>query len=296
MFGGDNRGPSPCPLSQRARCLVLVLALALAPLTLVAAPAAAQEGTGPAPEAAEATESTPAPPEADPDAVPSADELMRYLNDLWRSSASYARMRMTVVTENWSRELDLESWSRGADEALVIIRAPAREAGTATLRTSEGLWNYAPRADRLMRIPSGLLSESWMGSHFTNEDLMRESDWNDDFDTELSWVERDGQRLLLARSIPRPEAAIVWTRIDYYITPDWLPLEAEYFDGEELLRTMRFGEVREVVGRPIPMRFDIIPHDKPGERTTVEYQQLELDADVDPSLFTQRGLRRAAQR
>ena len=99
---------------------------------------------------------------------------------------------MKVVTRRYSRELTMESWSRGEDHGLVVIRKPAREAGTASLRTPEGIWSYAPRADRMVRIPSGLMSESWMGSHFTNEDLLRESDFEDDYASTVSWTQRDG--------------------------------------------------------------------------------------------------------
>ena len=222
---------------------------------------------------------------------------MDRLDNLWRAESSYAMITMSITTENFSRTLTIEGWSKGEDLSLMIIRDPAREAGTATLRTEEGLWNYAPRADRLMRIPSGLLSESWMGSHFTNDDLMRESGYDDDFDTELSWADEEGVQVLVATMIPHPDAPIVYSRVVFYMDYEqYTPLRAEYFDEEELVRTFRFSQVREINGLPVPMRMDVIPHDKPGESTVVEYVELELDLPVDDNLFTQRGLRREAQR
>ena len=104
--------------------------------------------------------------------LPTVRDVVDYIDDLWRSESSHAQMTMTVVRKRGTRTLTVESWSMGDDAALMVIRNPAREAGTATLRTDDGLWNYAPRADRLIRIPSGLLSESWMGSHFTNDDVV----------------------------------------------------------------------------------------------------------------------------
>ena len=130
--------------------------------------------------------------------VPDVTQVMDYIDDLYRSQSSYSLMRMTVVRERGTRELEMESWSKGDDEALIVIRTPAREAGAATLRTEDGLWNYAPRADRLIRIPTGLLSESWMGSHFTNDDLMRETSYLDDYDAVISSEERDGVPFLKA--------------------------------------------------------------------------------------------------
>ncbi|MFW5951668.1 MAG: outer membrane lipoprotein-sorting protein [Gemmatimonadota bacterium] len=247
-----------------------ILALAAASLT-VAAPAAAQQ-------------------------LPSMDAVVEHLDELYRSSSSRAVMTMTVVRERGTRELTMESWSKGEDDALVVIRAPAREAGTATLMTAEGMWNYAPRADRLIRIPTGLLSESWMGSHFTNDDLMRETSYDDDYETELSWAEREGERHLLVTMTPRPDAPVVYTKVLFWLTPEeWIPVAEEFYDEGELIRTMTFDRVETVAGRRIPMRMTLVPTDEPGERTIVEYDELELDVPVDDDLFTRRGLRRVAR-
>ncbi|HSR43180.1 MAG TPA: outer membrane lipoprotein-sorting protein, partial [Longimicrobiales bacterium] len=208
---------------------------------------------------------------------------------------SHAVMEMTVVRERGTRTLTLESWSRGEEDALIVIREPAREAGTATLRTEEGLWNYAPRADRLIRIPTGLLSESWMGSHFTNDDLIRETSYDEDYDASLSWTERDGSRWLQVTMTPKPDAPVVYTELRFLLTRDeWIPDRWEYFDEGELVRVMTYHDVETVSGRALPMRLVIRPTDAPDEYTEVVYHQLELDVPVDAALFTRRGLRRVA--
>ena len=228
--------------------------------------------------------------------LPDVDALLDYLDELYRSQSSHALMTMTIVRERGTRELTLESWSIGEDQALIVIRGPAREAGTATLRSEDGLWNYAPRADRLIRIPTGLLSDSWMGSHFTNDDLVRETSYDDDYQASVEWVEEDGGRFLRAVLIPRPDAPVVYTRIDYLLSADeWTPLRTDFYDGDELIRTMRYDEVRSVAGRPIPMRMILDPLDGSGERTEIFYDELDLDVEVDEELFTRRGLRRVAR-
>jgi len=228
--------------------------------------------------------------------LPPVDELMDYLDDLYRSSSSHAVMTMTVARERGSRTLTLESWSLGDDEALIVIREPAREAGTATLRTEEGLWNYAPRADRLIRIPTGLLSDSWMGSHFTNDDLVRETSFQEDYATTLSMMERDGEPYIRATLVPKPEAPVVYTRIEYLVEPEsWIPIRADYYDEGERVRTMRFDRIEPVNGRRIPMRMTLQPADDPDERTEVLYEQLDFDVDLEEDLFTRRGLRRVAR-
>jgi len=229
--------------------------------------------------------------------LPDVDEVMARLDNLWRAESSHMELSMSITTEHWSRTLEIEGWSRGEELSVMIIRSPAREAGTATLRTEEGLWNYAPRADRLMRIPTGLLSDSWMGSHFTNDDLMRDSGYDDDFDTVMSWEEEDGRLMLKADMTPHPEVPIVYSQVIFYMDYEALtPVRAEYYDDGELLRSFIFSDVREINGTPVPWRMDVIPHDKPGEGTFIQYSTLELDVPVDDGLFTQRGLRRAAQR
>ncbi len=228
--------------------------------------------------------------------IPDVNRVMDHIDDLYRAESSHSLMRMTVARERGTRTLEMEAWSRGEDEALIVIRAPAREAGAATLRTEEGLWNYAPRADRLIRIPSGLLSESWMGSHFTNDDLMRETSYLDDYDASISREERDGATYLKATLTPRPDAPVVYSQLVFLITPqDWIPVRAEYYDEGEVIRTMIFEDLRTVGGKKIPMRMILRPEDDSGEETVVEYLELELNVPVEEELFSRQGLRRVAK-
>lgn len=237
-----------------------------------------------------------APGAASAQTLPDVQQVIDRLDDLYRSQSSHSVMTMTVVRDRGTRELTLEAWSKGDEEMLVVIREPSREAGTATLRTKEGLWNYAPRADRLIRIPRGLLSEAWMGSHFTNDDLMRETSFLDDYEASLSTTERDGRRYLQATLVPRPDAPVVYTRLVYLLTPDeWLPVLAEYYDEDEVVRTLEFSDVRTVAGRRIPMVMELRPADEGDEFTRMAYSTLEFDLPVDDDLFTRRGLRRVAR-
>jgi outer membrane lipoprotein-sorting protein len=228
--------------------------------------------------------------------IPDVNRVIDYIDDLYRSESSHSTMRMTVVRERGTRELEMEAWSKGDDDALIVIRSPAREAGTATLRTKDGLWNYAPRADRLIRIPTGLLSDSWMGSHFTNDDLMRETSYLDDYTAVLSSEERDGVTYLKATLTPKPDAPVVYSQLVFLITPDdWVPVRSEYYDDGEMVRSMSFDRVQTIAGKKIPMRMTIVPEDKPDEHTMIEYLELQLDVPVDDQLFTRQGLRRAAR-
>jgi hypothetical protein len=241
-----------------------------------------------------ASAAAPATPGAPP--LPPVARVVDRINDLFRASSSEARFTMKVVTDRYRRELVLQAFTRGKSEALIVVREPAREAGTATLRSEEGLWSYAPRADRLVRIPSSLYSDSWMGSHFTNDDLMRDTDFVRDYETSLAWAEEGGRRLLRATLTPRPDAPVVWSRLEYLLEPeDHLPLRADYFDGDRVVRTLTFTNPRVVSGRRVPFTLRMVPVDRTGEATDLEYQAIRFDVPVDPGTFTQRALRRGAR-
>lgn len=227
--------------------------------------------------------------------VPPAGEVIEALDTLYRSDASHATMKMTVEKPRGARTLKLESWSKGEERMLVVIREPAREAGTATLRTPDGLWNYAPRADRLIRIPSGLLSDNWMGSHFTNDDLVRETSYDDDYEGAVEPAELDGRPVWKLILTPRPDAPVVYSRVLFYVTrADWIPLRTEYLDAGEVVRTMTYSKVEEVGQKKIPMKMTLRPADGESEYTRIEYDTLDFDVDLSDRLFSRRGLRRRA--
>ena len=227
--------------------------------------------------------------------LPELGAVLERLDRLYMASSSRGRLKMTVVNERGSRELEIEQWSRGRDEALMVIRSPAREAGTATLRSEEGLWNYAPRADRLIRVPTGMLSESWMGSHFSNDDLMRETSLEDDYHAELRWAELDGERVVQVELRPREGAPVVWVKVVYEVgSEDGLPRRARFYSGGEVERTMEFSEVAQMGGRRLPRVMTMRPSE-PGEYTRMEYLEMAFDVPVDASTFTRQGLRRVAR-
>ena len=204
---------------------------------------------------------------------------------------------MEVVTKRYSRSLEMEAWTKGDDLGLVVIRAPAREAGNASLKTEDGLWSYGKRSDRLLRIPPGLLSESWMGSHFTNDDLMRESSYEKDYDTTVARRTEDGRARLVLTMVPKPDTAIVYSRLEYVVDPDTLlPVRLDFFDKKSVVRRMFFEDVGDLGGRKVPKTLRLVPTDAPDEHTLVTYVDMTFDAKVPAGTFTPQGLRRATER
>jgi outer membrane lipoprotein-sorting protein len=225
-----------------------------------------------------------------------AREIIDHVDRIMRGESSYGTATMEVVTENWEREMSMEVWSLGTEYSLIRITAPKKEEGTATLKAGDEIWNYLPRVDRTIKIPASMMMGAWMGSHFTNDDLVKESRLIEDYDIVISHDgDRDGVAVWELTLTPTPEAAVVWGHIEYQVRQDdWMPTWARYYDEDgNLVRTMTFSDYRRLGGRMVPAIMDVRPEDKPGERTTVRYGDLEFDIDIDESFFSLRALRSA---
>ncbi len=226
---------------------------------------------------------------------PSPREIIDRVDRLLRGDSSRGVTSMEVVTENWKRTLSMEVWSLGTDYSLVRVTAPAKEAGTATLKSDKDIWNYLPKVDRTVKIPASMMSGSWMGSHFTNDDLVKDSRLIDQYDIEMSFHgERDGETVWEFKLTPKPDAPVVWGHIEYVIRQqDSMPLSARYYNEDgELSRTMEFTDFKDMGGRVVPAVMNMYPADKPGERTSMIYRELEFDVDIDQSFFSLQSLKR----
>ena len=222
-----------------------------------------------------------------------AEDILNNVDDLYRGTSSDGVMTMEIVTENWSRTLALEFWSKGEDKSLIKILAPKKEAGTATLRVGNDIWNFLPKVNRTIKIPSSMMSQSWMGSHFTNDDLVRESRMADDYDFTITFQGlRDGVDVIEITCLPKPEAAIVWGKVILTVTAnDHIPREMLYYDEDlALVRTMTFSDIQTIGERKIPMKMVVVPTDKPNESTTVVYSKITFDLGIDDSFFSLRNL------
>lgn len=218
---------------------------------------------------------------------PSLDSVTTRIDALFRSSATSGRMEVTIVTPSRTRTLRMHMRTRGEDRALIVIEAPARDEGTATLRRDRSLWNYLPRIDRTMRVPPSMMHSSWMGSDLTNDDLTQASTFRADYDgTVVGRSDRPAGWLV--RYDAHEGVVGLWLRVEYVVSDDGsMPLEARFYDRRlELARTMRFEDVAEMDGRTIPTRLVIVPADREGHRTEMRYLSVDFDADVPESTFS----------
>ncbi len=223
-----------------------------------------------------------------------AEEIIDEVDQLLRGRSSRGTVVMEIVTEHWTRSMEMRIWSLGTDYALIRVLSPRKDAGTATLKSENEIWNYLPRVDRTIKLPASLMGAAWMGSHFTNDDLVRESRIIEDYDVEIAFDgRRDGVAVWEFVLTPKPEAAVVWGRIEEQVRQnDLMPVWVRYYDDRgDLARTMVFSDFRVMGGRLVPAHMVIEPVDKPGESTTITYRDLEFDIGIEPSFFSLQRLR-----
>jgi outer membrane lipoprotein-sorting protein len=205
------------------------------------------------------------------------------------------RLTMTVTTPRWTRTLELDTWIERPRRSFIRILAPAKEAGIGSLRIGPEMWNYLPNVERTIKIPPSMMLQPWMGSDFTNDDLVKESSLLDDYAHRIMRVDTTaGGALFVIESLPKPDAAVVWGRIVMRVRrADFIPVREEFYDERgTLVRVMTFSEIRELGGRTIPTKWEMRPMAKPGNATTVVITRATYDAPIPAATFTQRNLER----
>ncbi len=215
------------------------------------------------------------------------DAFVEYFQNMYRSDSSTAEIELTITKPRRTRTMRMKSWSRGEDKMLIVIESPAREKGTATLKVDKNLWNYLPRIKRTIRIPPSMMLSSWMGSDLTNDDLVRESSFEEDYTAVLTGPSQDPPGWLVTFTA-NPGVVGLWERFELVVSREtFLPAQAKYYDRKgRLSRTIDWDQIQEFDGRRIPARMTLIPVDDEGHSTQVVYLNLSFDADVPESTFS----------
>ncbi len=234
-----------------------------------------------------------------PDITATASEkalrILQEIDDLYRSTSSFSNLTMRVQTKHYTRTVRMAGWSKGKEKSLMRILYPLKEKGTTTLKSGNNIYTYLPKTDRTIRLTSGMMMASWMGSHFTNDDLVKESRLADDYDPTITFEgQRDGLQIIDFTLIPKPDAPVVWGKIILTIGAiDHLPIVSRYFDEDAILaRTLNFTDIKNLGGRDLPTVLKVVPADKKDEFTELIYENINFDIDLDDSFFSLMQLRR----
>lgn len=222
------------------------------------------------------------------------EELLDATDDASRGASSHGKMSMQVKTDRYERTMKMEVWSRGTDDSLIRILEPAKEKGVSTLKVGDNMWNYLPKVDRTLKIAGAALSGSWMGSHISNDDLVKSSRLKNDFTSKLTAEPaEDGSGTYVIELVPKPDAPVVWGKVVVTVRHDKQPLETTYYDEKgELVRTMRFLDIKEMAGRTFPTVMRVEPADAPEEFTQIVYEEMEFDVELADRTFSLQSLKR----
>lgn len=224
-----------------------------------------------------------------------AAEIIRRAEDKLRGASSYSEMKMTVVRPEWSREVQLKSWSVGTEKSLILITGPARDKGVAFLKRDQEIWNWQPTIDRTIKMPPSMMMQSWMGSDLTNDDLVRESSIIKDYDHRILGEEPIGDRKCWKIELqPKADAAVVWGKIIMWIDKtDYLQLKTTFYDEDGyLVNTMQGKAIKQLGGKLLPSIMEVIPAEEEGHKTILEYITLNFDVNLKDDFFSVQNMKR----
>ncbi|MGD8841077.1 MAG: outer membrane lipoprotein-sorting protein [Gammaproteobacteria bacterium] len=255
---------------SRVRILVLAWLLASLPCTLFAATAGG---------------------------APDPRDLIRSAMEHWRGVTSYSEMTMIIHRSDWERSFTMQAWTEGDKLSLVRVIAPRRDAGNGTLVKDREMWTFSPKINRILKLPSSMMSQSWMGSDFSNKDISKSTDIIDQYDHRLLSTEQHGDHLQYTiESIPHEEAAVVWGKEIVVIRDDFVLLRQEFWDQDGLLvKAMTSTEIKIMDDRPVASRMRMEKVEEPGEWTEIDVDAIDFDVEMAPGTFTLSNLRNPRQ-
>jgi hypothetical protein len=216
-------------------------------------------------------------------------EILANTDKLWVGEASEAQLSMNVKTANYSRTLELKYWVKGKKNTMVLITSPKKEKGTVTLKINDDMYNYLPKVARTVKVSSALRGGSWMGSHFTNDDLIRATLLNDSYDaTVLNKSTQNKKSVWKIQLIPKKNTPTPWGKIVLELNhTDNLPMKQQYYDEDKkLVRTITYSNVKKMGDRQVPTIIKVIPESKKGEYTQLTYKKIDYSVKLNDDFFS----------
>ena len=212
-----------------------------------------------------------------------------------RGDASYSEITMNIIRPTWTRSMSMKSWTKGLDLSLVLVTAPAKDKGSSSLKRRKEMWNWIPAIERVVKIAPSMLGQSWMGSDFSNDDLINQSSIVVDYDHQIVTDETiDNDPSWVIDAFAKPDAPVVWNKVRLWISKEsYLQRKVEFYDEfDELINTMSTFDIKQLGGRAIATRMEMIPADKPGNKTEMITHQAQFNFVIDDGFFSQRQMKK----
>ena len=226
----------------------------------------------------------------------SPKEIIRKADEKFNGEkTSISQMSMTIVRPSWERSFDFKNWNSGRDYSLTLITAPAKDKGQSFLKRHTEMWNWNPTISRLIKLPPSMMSQGWMGSDYTNDDILKESSVVNDYEHEIAGEEElYGRTCYKIMMVAKEEAAVIWGhQIRWIDKKDFLFLKSELYDEDGyLVRTETGSEIKTMDGRLIPTRIEMIPAEEEGHKTIMEIKEIQFNAPIKDSFFSQQNMKR----
>ena len=226
-----------------------------------------------------------------------ARDLVEKAMDHWRGLTSYSVSTMTIHRPDWERSMTMKSWSEGDKLSLVRVTEPKKDTGNGTLLNDGNMWTYTPKINRVIKVPSSMMSQSWMGSDFSNKDIAKSTDIIDQYDHELTNTgESEGHTFYTITSIPHEDAAVVWGKEVLVVRDDFVLMEQQYWDQDGILvKKLEATEVKQMGGRSVASVIRMGDVESPDEWTKLSISEIEFDIELPAQMFTLSNLRNPRQ-
>lgn len=224
----------------------------------------------------------------------SAFDIVQKSDQAMRGKSSYSEATMEIVRPDWTRSMTMKSWTKGTELSLVLVTAPAKDKGIASLKRHREMWNWVPSIERVIKIAPSMLSQSWMGSDFTNDDLINQSSIVVDYQHALLGNDSfEGDKVWVIEATAKPDAPVVWNKVTLWISQStYLQRKVEFYDEfDERVNVLTTYDVKELGGRKIATRMEMKPVDKPGNKTIFTTHQAQFDFDINDDFFSQQQMK-----
>lgn len=222
-----------------------------------------------------------------------ADKIVKEGFNYWRGKASIGTVQMLIHREDWERTMIIKAWTRGQKDSLFYIAAPPKDYGNGTLKKGREMWIYNPKINRVVKVPPSMMSQSWMGSDFSNNDLAKSDSLLLDYDHSIIGTEtHEGKKVYIIKSMPKPNAPVVWGMQRLKIREDHIWLSEEFFDEEfQPVKIMTASEIQMMGDRLFPKVWRMQKVDEENRYTQLTYDALEFKSNLPDSLFTLSSLK-----
>ncbi|MEM7360017.1 MAG: outer membrane lipoprotein-sorting protein [Pseudomonadota bacterium] len=222
-------------------------------------------------------------------------DIIQGAMDNFRGESSFTEMTMTIHREDWERSISMQAWTAGDKNSLVRVTKPKKDLGNATLIKDKDMWSFAPKINRVIKVPSSMMNQSWMGSDFSNKDISRSTEILDSHAHTLTATEeQDGHTVYTITAVPHEDAPVVWGKEVLVIRDDFVLLEQQYWDQDGVLvKTMKVTEIAKMDGRNIGKVMRMFKVDEPEEWTQVTNHSVDFDVELAGNTFTLSNLRNA---